>query len=286
MEPNARPGLGIEIADFSDHVGQIFIADAAQTAQRAKVALGQKIEMPDQRLHCRIETVAFLELNGEAFGQIARAHAERLERLQNRKHQFDVTPLRAKFFGNRVEIAGEIAGLVDHIDQVLADHAAGRIGDRQRQLLGKMVSKGDLRRGISFQVVIVVLTTRTDARPFRISRRRHLGWRGFFTAIVGKYVFEFGPKPLLHGAAAGLKIVTDPIRGAGGILVTLDRRSFGLGACRGCLILAGTVEQRVALQLTFHVGRQIKAGELQQLDGLHQLRRHHQRLCLAELQSL
>ncbi len=247
MEPNASPGFGIEIADFTDHVGEIFIVDAAQAAQRAKVALGQKIEMLDQRLHRRIETVAFLQLDGEALGEIARAHAERFECLQNRKDELDVASLRAKFVGNGIEIAGEIAGLVDHIDQVLADHAAGRIGDRQRQLFGKMIGKGDLGRGVGFEVVIVVLATRTDAGPFRISRRWHLGGRGFFTTVIWKHVLQFGSKALLHGAAAGLEVVTDPVRGAGGIFVALDRRRFGLGARRRCLVFAGTIEQRIAL---------------------------------------
>ena len=39
----------------------------------------------------------------------------------------------------------------------------------------------------------------------------------------------------------------------------------------------------IALEFGVHMGRQIKVGELQQLDGLHQLRRHHQGLRLAEL---
>ena len=53
---------------------------------------------------------------------------------------------RAELLGDGVEIAGEIAGLVDHIDQVLPDHAAGRIGDGQRHLLGEMVGKRRFRR--------------------------------------------------------------------------------------------------------------------------------------------
>ncbi len=37
--------------------------DAAELAQRREVALGQQIEMADQRLHRRIEAVALLELD-------------------------------------------------------------------------------------------------------------------------------------------------------------------------------------------------------------------------------
>src|SRR5206468_1800338 len=42
----------------------------------------------------------------------------------------------------------------------------------------------------------------------------------------------------------------------------------------------------VALKLAVHIGGQIEVGELQQLDGLHQLRRHDERLALPELESL
>ena len=132
-------GLRIEVADLGDHVGEILLVDAAQPAQGGEIALGQKIEMLDQRAHRGIETVAILELEGEAFGEIARAHAGRIERLQDREHGLDVGQRGAELLGDGVEIAGEIAGLVDHIDQVLPDHAAGRIGDRQRDLFGEVV---------------------------------------------------------------------------------------------------------------------------------------------------
>ena len=59
---------------------------------------------------------------------------------------------------------------------------------------------------------------------------------------------------------------------------------MGLGDRR--VVVVGALEQRVAFEFALDIGRQIQAGELQQLDGLHQLRRHHQRLALAEFESL
>ena len=50
-------------------------------------------------------------------------------------------------------------------------------------------------------------------------------------------------------------------------------------------VTSWTVE-RVAFELGIHVGDKIEVGELQQLDGLHQLRRHDQRLALAEFELL
>ena len=52
--------------------------------------------------------------------------------------------------------------------------------------------------------------------------------------------------------------------------------AFGLGA----------LEERVALEFGLDIGGEIEMGELQQLDRLQQLRRHHQGLALAELQPL
>ncbi len=82
--------LGIERADLGDHLGEVLVADAAEAAQRRKIALGQQIEAADQRLHRGVEAVALLELDGEALGEIARAHARRIEGLQDGKHRLDL----------------------------------------------------------------------------------------------------------------------------------------------------------------------------------------------------
>ena len=48
----------------------------------------------------------------------------------------------------------------------------------------------------------------------------------------------------------------------------------------------GSLKQGVLFELPFDVGGQIQVRELQQLDGLHQLRRHHERVALSDLESL
>jgi hypothetical protein len=50
-----------------------------------------------------IVAVAFLELNGEAFGEIARAYARWIEGLQNREHKFDIVAPGTEFVDDRVE---------------------------------------------------------------------------------------------------------------------------------------------------------------------------------------
>ena len=234
--------------------------------------------------------VAILELDGEAFGEIARAHAGRIEGLQHGKHGLDVGNGRTQLLGDGVEVAGEITGLVDHVDQIAADHAADRIGNCQRHLFGKMIGQRRLGRDESFQIVAVVVPAGAGTRPFRIGRRRHLGGGGLLRAVIGENIFEFGAETFFHGATAGLHVLADPVgRGASVVIAVAGCRlgagTLRLGRCRRVVVVVA-FKQRIALELALHIGRQIEAGELQQLDGLHQLRRHHQRLGLAKLQSL
>ena len=45
-------------------------------------------------------------------------------------------------------------------------------------------------------------------------------------------------------------------------------------------------EERVAFELRFDIGDEVEARELEQLDGLQELRRHHQGLALAHFQPM
>ena len=58
--------LRIEPADFADHVGDIFIIDTAEFSQPGDIALGQKVEMLDQRLHRRIIAIELAQLDRKA----------------------------------------------------------------------------------------------------------------------------------------------------------------------------------------------------------------------------
>ncbi len=244
--------------------------------------------MRDQRLHGGIEAVAFPQLDGEAFGEAARADAGRIEFLQFAEHGFDLGDGCAQLLGDGGEVAAQVAGLVHHVDQIAADHARDRRGDGERQLLGQMIGQRHLGRDEGFQIVVVACGC-AGAGPFRVGRRRRLGRSLLVGAVVGEDVFQFGAEALLHGAAAGLQLLAVPVGGAATLVITAlaaFAEAFGLGRGGRPVLVVGPLQQRVALQLAFHIGGQIEAGELQQLDGLHQLRRHHQRLGLAKLQSL
>jgi hypothetical protein len=67
-----------------------------------------------------------------------------------------------------------------------------------------------------------------------------------------------------------------------------DPGRFGRGRLRcgrAILVARRFDQQRVGLELALDVAGQFQLRELQQLDRLLQLRRHHQRLSLAQLQA-
>ena len=154
VEPKARPGFGL-----SRRISAIMSARSSSptpqiSRKRRKVAPGKQIEMSDQRLHRRIEAVALPELDRQAFVEIARAYAGRIEALQDGEHRFDFRQRRAELLRHGRKIAGEIAGLVDQIDEVLADHAPHRIADREHELLGEMIGERDLGGDEGFEIVV------------------------------------------------------------------------------------------------------------------------------------
>ncbi len=78
-------------------------------------------------------------------------------------------------------------------------------------------------------------------------------------------------------------------------VVARKRRFQSIGcACRGGGIVLRfnrrrvlvAIKQRISLELLLDIGGELEIGELQQLDGLLQLGRHHQGLPLAKLKSL
>ena len=168
-----EPRLRIELADFRNHLGQIFVADAAYLFQGGKFAPRQEIEPRDQRLHGGIETIEFRKLNREAFGEIAREYAGRIERLQDAEHRLDLGDAGAEFFGRSIEVAREISGIVDQIDEVLSDHAPPGIEDGERKLLAQHVRQGGFGGDKRFQIVVAVLAaSRSDAGPVRVGARK------------------------------------------------------------------------------------------------------------------
>jgi len=93
-----------------------------------------------------------------------------------------------------------------------------------------------------------------------------------------------GTEPLLGHAIMPIRAAVLPVRGGG----LLKRWAFAIRRppVRLPLALPDLLQQRIALELALHVSRKVQVGELQQLDGLHQLRRHHERVALTDFESL
>ena len=179
----------------------------------------------------------------------------------------------------------QIAGLVDQIDEVVADHAPYRIDDLERQLLAQPIRQRRFRRHEGFEVELaVVAAAGADAGPFRIAARRVGGALAARRGVIGnRGVVDVVLGALRFGLAARLAVAAVPNLAGLGRLVGGLR---AVGAGRRLAVGGAGLEQRVALELGVHIGDQVEIGELQQLDGLHQLRRHHQRLALPDLESL
>ena len=273
--------------DARDHVGQIFLAHGTDAAQRREVALGQQIEMRDQRRHRGIEAVELLELDGEALREIARAYAGRIEPLHDRQHGLDLGDRRAELFPDHREIAAEVAGLIDHIDQVLPDHAPCGVRDRERELLGEMIGKCGLGRDEGFEIVVgVVAAAGAGAGPLGIAGHGvAVRTRGRCVGVGGRNIVEVGcDSSLSRRTIVAVPVALCPIRDRWRIR---RRRSSAIGGATVPIPFAlDALQQRIALELPLHIGGEVEIGELQQLDGLHQLRRHHERMALPNLKSL
>ena len=246
--------------------------------KRGDVALGQQIEIFHQRLHRGVVAVELAELDREAFAQIPRADAGRIEGLQRRKHGFDIRLRGAEPLGDLPQIGRQIAGIVDEIDQILPDHALHRRGEGDRELFGEMVAERHLGGDEGFEIVVVVAGG--AAAPFGVGGRRRIlrhaggGFGGFF----GKDVVERGVERLLDlGAAAEVAVHPFLLAGLEGVAGGTEARSvaalvaiaagiagigelgaFGgrLARDRGFGTVAGALQQRIALQLLLDERRQ------------------------------
>jgi hypothetical protein len=170
----------------------------------------------------------------------------------------DARHVAAQKLRHALELARDIARFVDELDQVAGDQAVGGLVDFDGKLRQEMVAQGggtDERLVEAGEVVA------------RGGGRRAAPGLG----IAGKV------EPALALAARRLMPAL-AVLGAG-------LRRLGLGRRLGGRAVVA-LEQRILLQLALDIGRELQIRQLQQLDSLLQLRRHHERLGLAEIESL
>ncbi len=253
-------GFGVERLELGHHLGEILGVDAAQLDQRRGVAARQQRQVVDQRAHRRVEAVAIGELQRQAFGEMAGEHARRIEALHQRQRRLDPRHGAIEPVCDIGELALEVAGLVDHVDEMRADDAVDGVGDVDRELRQQMVAQG----GGPAQRLVEPGQHLAGLRP---------------------------PQPALPGGGIAGKVEIALALAACRLLPALDL--FGVGCGGGLGGLGGALgrrvvalQQRVLLELALDEGRELHVGELQQLDRLLQLRRHDERLGVAEIEPL
>ena len=158
--------LRLETPDLADHVAQVVVVDAAQSAQQRIIPSGERGQILDQSLHRRIETVAFAQLQGQALGEIAGEHARRLKRLHANADLFDDFEAGPEPLGDFRSRTDKIAGLVQPVDERGADQPLRGVDEQDRRLTLEMIAKRKRLANIGFEVRRVAgIKTAPDAGP-------------------------------------------------------------------------------------------------------------------------
>ena len=221
--------------------------------------------------------VQLAQLQGDALAQAAGADAGRLERLHRREHALDVLVARLDLGlqaqADFLEIVVQIAVVGDRI----GDHAGdGEIDGRE---LGELELLDELLLQ-RLPVLVAEVAAPVLAGPGTVRGAARL----LAPRLVGD--LDLGLLALIGGG--------DGVTVELGVLLLDRRRLFARALGRGLerriergiereLVLG--LEHHVGLEGLAHVGLQIERGELQQPDGLLQLRRHGELLADTELQT-
>ena len=252
-----KAGLGLQAAELGQHVGEILAIDAADLLQGREILPCHEMEMGEKGLHGRIEPITFLELDREAFGEVACADAGRLEGLDQAERSFDLRRRDLEAGRDLRQVLGEISGLVEIVDQVLADAAKPGIGSGEIELCLQMVGKarrlGEHRLHFRLELAVAGAGRLPGGGRHSLAARRR--------------------RARHHPRTCSLRLLL---------------RAQEIGEARNGRVGRGfaLLQERIALELGLHIGRKLRMRKLQQLDRLHELGSHRQGLALAQLQPL
>ena len=215
-----------------------------------------------------------LELQLQAFGAIARAHAARVEALQVVERDLEFVEIELELVGKHLrdflERRGEIAVVVQRVDERGHHLPVAKRQVRQHHLLDQVVAQ---RRGRRLLRIEIVVLGRCAAAPV-----------GVAAAIVGD-VGRIGGLGDVERAAFRVVLAGLPVfgLGLGGAFAHRERhlRRRGLVA-----LLLFFLEQRIFLQDALHLRVELERRQLQQPDRLLQLRRQREMLRELELERL
>ncbi|MNV15910.1 hypothetical protein D3C71_1066550 [compost metagenome] len=233
---------------LAQFVGQAGHAAARQALQRTVGnAPGQGQAGGVRRQHVQLQL--------QAFTQGARADPDRVEALDLVQHGQDLGLIgvdgRQQGLGDGRQRLAQVTVFFEGVDQRRADAAVARGQVRQVQLPQQVVGQAfGFGHALGGAAVVIIVEG---------------------TAAVAAAPVAFAGGPVLAGAGLVLAIGVG-IGGGGRALVVAGRH---LQARLGVL---GPVQQRVGFHCFGDFQLQLRAGHLQQLDGLTQLRRHDQLL--------
>ena len=216
----------------------------------------------DDLLRDRVHGWIGPQLQEEAFLDVPRAHADRVELLDHLgQDALDLLHGVLAARGDLAELGAQVAVLVDVADDLLADPPGARVLERQPELVLQVV--GERRRGpdhvLERQVLAVLLG---DERALLAGVEHDL------EGIVGQIV----RLPLGDGRLRG-----DRLDGRG------RRRVGRRGPVRRVTVLGRRLlEQRVLEELLLDDLLELERGELQELDRLLEQRGHDDPLALLQ----
>ncbi len=269
----------IERLDLGDHLREILGIDPTDPYQSRNVAGCQKRQVVEKPLHRRVETIAVAQLQCEAFGQVPGKNARRVALLQTGKYAFDPYRGATEPFGRAVEPATQIADLVELIEQVEGDHPVSGVAQVGADLRDQMFAERARTGGGLFDAGYVF------AGETAVARRPKMGFRagiGEFEPAIA--IAARGGAPIIGGVGRDIggkrlrQLQQLAVRGSRPIRLVRRRDLFAV-ARRG-------FEQGVPLNLGLDKLRQFQVGKLQHLYCLLQLRRHDERLSLAQFEPL
>jgi hypothetical protein len=94
-----------------------------------------------ERDHGRIVAVDLLQLQRQAFLEIAREYAGGVALLKLDENRLDMGGRGAECLGHRCDVGAQVTSLVQRTDEMLADQPLGGGFDREMKLVGQVLGK-------------------------------------------------------------------------------------------------------------------------------------------------
>ena len=252
-----RGGAGESVGAHAQAAGEALLF----ARQQFEVAVGE-VAREGQVRGVGIEQA---DLHQQALAQVAAGDAGRIEALQAVAHGLDVldrgVDRRSQRVADRLQRIAQVAVLVQRLDQRLGDRAVARRQRGEVELPLQVVGETLRRGGAGLErVALGVGAGATAARP--LEREVLVLLAPFGQVVAMRGLFRRGRRIVGAGLLAGGR-----------------RRGHGLALGRG--LLAATLvllQQGVALQRLADLDLEFGRRQLQQADGLAQLRRQAQLL--------